>query len=65
MNEIQLEIVQELWDRHGEYLEMLPDGSLDGALVPILASMVAKERAEKDLLRKRLEMYEYATRINT
>lgn len=49
------QLLQEITDRHGEYLEMNTPEQLPNAMINILASMVIKERSLNEYYRKRLE----------
>jgi hypothetical protein len=49
------EILDEVIDKHGEYLEMLPVEEHSAILISILSAMVKKERDYANYLKKRLQ----------
>lgn len=54
MKPLQQSVLDEVWNRIGEYLEMLPDDQWDKVLVPFLANMVLAEREKKTFFEARI-----------
>lgn len=51
-------ILDEVMDKHGEYIEMYPVEEHSSILISILSDMIKKERDNSEYLKKRLQYAE-------